>query len=89
MIPCPLTTFVLSYALARGVLAAGLLVTAAMTFGMIAAIGGIAVIAALARTRFVALLSRTERLRYRLGRALEVFGSIAVLGLGLLTLARV
>jgi nickel/cobalt transporter (NicO) family protein len=89
MIPCPLTTFVLSYALARGVLAAGLLVTAAMTFGMIAAIGGIAVMAALARTRFVALLSRTERLRYRLGRALEVFGSITVLGLGLLTLARV
>ena len=42
MVPCPLTTFVLSYALARGVLAAGLLVTAAMTIGMIAAIGGIA-----------------------------------------------
>ena len=56
MIPCPLTTFVLSYALARGMLAAGLLVTAAMTVGMIAAIGGIAVMAALARTRFMALL---------------------------------
>jgi nickel/cobalt transporter (NicO) family protein len=88
MIPCPLTTFILSYALARGVLAAGLLVTAAMTVGMIAAIGGIAVMAALARTRFMALLSRTERLRYRLGRALEVLGSLAVLGFGLLTLAR-
>jgi ABC-type nickel/cobalt efflux system permease component RcnA len=88
MIPCPLTTFVLSYALARGVLAAGLLVTAAMTVGMIAAIGGIAVMAALARTRFMALLSRTERLRHRLGRALEVFGSLAVLGFGLLTFAR-
>lgn len=88
MIPCPLTTFILSYALARGVLAAGLLVTAAMTVGMIAAIGGIAVMAALARTRFMALLSRTERLRHRLGRALEVFGSLAVLGFGLLTFAR-
>jgi hypothetical protein len=59
-----------------------------MTVGMIAAIGGIAVMAALARTRFMALLSRTERLRHRLGRALEVFGSLAVLGFGLLTLAR-
>ena len=88
MIPCPLTTFVLSYALARGVLAAGLLVTAAMTVGMIAAIGGIAVMAALARTRFMALLSRTERLRHRLGRALEVFGSLSVLGFGLLKLDR-
>jgi ABC-type nickel/cobalt efflux system permease component RcnA len=88
MIPCPLTTFILSYALARGVLAAGLLVTAAMTVGMIAAIGGIAVMAALARTRFMALLSRTERLRYRLGRTLEVLGSLAVLVFGLWTLAR-
>ena len=35
MIPCPLTTFVLTYALAKGVLASGLLVTAAMAFGMV------------------------------------------------------
>jgi ABC-type nickel/cobalt efflux system permease component RcnA len=42
MIPCPLTTFIMSYALARGMLAAGLAVTAAMTVGMIATIGGIA-----------------------------------------------
>lgn len=54
--------------------------TAAMTVGMIAAIGGIAVMAALARTRFMALLSRTERLRYRLGRALEIGASLAVIG---------
>ena len=40
MIPCPLTTFIMSYALARGMLAAGLAVTAAMTLGMIATIGG-------------------------------------------------
>jgi nickel/cobalt exporter len=30
MIPCPLTTFIMSYALARGMLAAGLAVTAAL-----------------------------------------------------------
>jgi nickel/cobalt exporter len=88
MVPCPLTTFVLSYALARGVLAAGLLVTAAMTIGMIAAIGGIALLAALARTRFMALLVRTEDLRHQIGRALEVLGALAVLGFGLWTLAR-
>ena len=87
MIPCPLTTFVLSYALARGILAAGLVVTAAMTIGMIAAIGGIAVMAALARNRFMALLARTERLRHGLGGALEILGSLAVIGFGLWTLA--
>jgi nickel/cobalt exporter len=88
MIPCPLTTFILSYALARGMLAAGLLVTAAMTAGMIAAIGGIALAAAIFRNRFVQLLSRTESVRHRLGQALEVGGSLAVIGFGLWTLFR-
>ena len=88
MIPCPLTTFILSYALARGMLAAGLLVTAAMTAGMIAAIGGIALAAAVLRNRFVQLLSRTESVRHGLGQALEIGGSLAVLGLGLWTLIR-
>jgi nickel/cobalt exporter len=88
MIPCPLTTFIMSYALARGILGAGLLVTAAMTAGMIAAIGGIALAASLARSRLMGLLSRTEPLRERLGRALEIAGSLAVIGFGLITLVR-
>jgi ABC-type nickel/cobalt efflux system permease component RcnA len=87
MIPCPLTTFIMSYALARGVLGAGLLVTAAMTAGMIAAIGGVALAASLARSRFMTLLSRTEGARHRLGRALEIGGSLAVIGFGLLVLS--
>jgi nickel/cobalt exporter len=88
MIPCPLTTFVMSYALARGILGAGLLVTAAMTVGMIATIGGIALAASLARSRFVELMSRTENLRVRIGQALEVGGSLAVLGFGIWTIIR-
>ena len=62
MIPCPLTTFIMSYALARGLLAAGLAITAAMALGMIATIGGIALAAAFARDRFLGLLARTEPL---------------------------
>jgi nickel/cobalt transporter (NicO) family protein len=88
MVPCPLTTFVLSYALARNILAAGLAVTAAMTIGMIGAIGSIALLAALARNRFMALLARTESLRYRIGMGLEIAGALAVLALGLLVMAR-
>lgn len=88
MIPCPLTTFVMSYALARGMLGAGLLVTAAMTAGMIAAIGGIALAASFARGRFVDLLSRTEHLRHRLGQTLEIGGSLAVIGFGVWTLVK-
>lgn len=88
MIPCPLTTFILSYALARNILGAGLIVTAAMALGMIAAIGGVALAAALARSHFMAFLTRTEGLRHKIGRALEIGGSLAVLGFGLWTLVR-
>jgi nickel/cobalt exporter len=83
MIPCPLTTFIMSYALARGMLAAGLAVTAAMTIGMIATIGGIAFAAAFARERFMRLLDRTEGWRHHLGTVLEVGGSVLVLVFGL------
>ena len=83
MIPCPLTTFIMSYALARGMLAAGLAVTAAMTVGMIATIGGIALAAAFTRDRFVGLLDRTEGWRHRAGTVLEVGGSVVVLVFGL------
>jgi nickel/cobalt exporter len=83
MIPCPLTTFIMSYALARGMLVAGLAVTAAMTVGMIAAIGGIALAAAFARDRFMGLLDRTEGWRHRVGSVLEVGGSVMVLVFGL------
>jgi ABC-type nickel/cobalt efflux system permease component RcnA len=83
MIPCPLTTFVLSYALARGVLASGLLVTAAMAFGMITTIGGVALAATVARDRLVGLLARSESWRHRAGTALEVAGAALVLLLGI------
>jgi nickel/cobalt exporter len=86
MIPCPLTTFIMSYALARGMVVAGLAVTAAMTVGMIATIGGIALAAAFARDQFMGLLDRTESGRHHLGTALEVGGSVALLSFGLWTL---
>lgn len=82
LIPCPLTTFIMSYALARGLLAAGLAVTAAMTLGMIFTISGIAFAAALTRNRFMNLLHRTESWRHKVGRALEVGGSVVVLAFG-------
>ena len=88
MIPCPLTTFIMSYALARGMLASGLAVTAAMTVGMIATIGGIASAASLARDRFMGLLTRTEGWRHRMGTILEVGSSVMVLTLGLSMLLR-
>jgi ABC-type nickel/cobalt efflux system permease component RcnA len=85
LIPCPLTTFIMSFALARGVAAAGLAVTAAMAIGMIATIGGFALAATFLRGRLLGWLTRSERWRHRLGFVLEVGGSVIVLlfGLGL------
>ena len=71
MIPCPLTTFVLTYALAKGVLASGLLVTCAMAAGMVITIGGVALAAALARDRLMGLLVRSEGWRHHIGLGLE------------------
>jgi ABC-type nickel/cobalt efflux system permease component RcnA len=85
MIPCPLTTFIMKYALARGMLGAGLMVTAAMAVGMVATIGGMALAAAFARDQFMGLIVRTAALRHRVGRALEVAGSAAVLVFGVWT----
>jgi ABC-type nickel/cobalt efflux system permease component RcnA len=64
-------------------LASGLAVTAAMTVGMIATIGGIALAAVFARDRFMGLLARSESWRHRVGRVLEVGGSVMVLAFGI------
>jgi nickel/cobalt transporter (NicO) family protein len=86
MIPCPLTAFVLSYALTKEVLAAGLLITAAMAAGMVVTIGGVALTAALARAQLGGLLARSEDWRHRIGLGLEVGSAALVLLIGVATL---
>lgn len=87
LIPCPLTTFILTYALARGIVATGLAAVAAMAVGVIITIAGFAVAAVLMRGRVVAWLARTEGWRQGLGRTLEICGALAVLLFGVAMLA--
>jgi hypothetical protein len=68
----------MSYALARGLLTAGLAVTAALTLGMIVTIGGVAFAAALARSRLMKFVALTES-----WQVLEIGGSVMVLVFGL------
>lgn len=82
LVPCPLTTFIMSYALARGLLAAGLAVTAGMAAGMVLTISTVAVLATLSRERLLSFFSRTEGARRWLGRALEIGGAGLVLLFG-------
>jgi len=86
LVPCPLTTFILSFALARGALAWGLVAVAGMLAGVIVTIAGFAVAAIAARERFAALLDRTGNWRNAFGRALEIASALAVLGLGVVML---
>lgn len=87
LVPCPLTTFILTYAIAKHELAVGFLAVGAMAVGVMATIVAFAVAAVLARSRLIDLLARSEPLRLRIGRAAELIGSSAVIviGLGMLT----
>ncbi len=88
LVPCPLTTFILTYAIAKHQLAVGFAAVGAMAIGVIVTIAGFAVAAVFARGRFMALLSRTETLRLRVGRAFELAGACAVIVLGIAMLSR-
>lgn len=83
LVPCPLTTFIMTYAASRDEIAFGLLLAAAFAAGMIVAVATFPIATILFRTRLLRLIERTGAVRHRLGRALEVLsvGAIVLLGL--------
>jgi ABC-type nickel/cobalt efflux system permease component RcnA len=80
--PCPLTTFVMSYAVQNAVVAAGLATVAAMAAGMLATIAGVVLAAIAVRARVLDALERTKRWRRGAGRALEAAGALAIVAIG-------
>ena len=86
LIPCPLTTFILTYALAKQKLAVGLAAVGGMLAGVIVTLVSFSVAAVVARGSFMSLLSQTERWRAGVGWWLEFAGAVAVLVLGLVML---
>ena len=83
LVPCPLTTFIMVYAVSNGIIVAGLLLTAGMVVGMIMTIAIFAVAAVLLRERIVHLLDKTARTREWFGRTLELISAVAIIGFGL------
>jgi nickel/cobalt transporter (NicO) family protein len=88
LVPCPLTTFILMYAIAKHQLAVGFAAVGAMTIGVIATLASFAIAAVFARGQVMNVMARTERLRLRIGQAAELAGACAIIILGLLMLAR-
>ena len=82
LVPCPLTTFIMVYATAQGIIAAGLLVTAGMAVGMTVTIALFALAAMLLHDRFMIFIARTNRIRRQVGRGLEVASAIAIVAVG-------
>jgi nickel/cobalt transporter (NicO) family protein len=87
LVPCPLTTFIMAYAAAQGIIAAGLLVTASMALGMTVTIALFALAAVLVHDRFMVLMERSDRVRRRVGRGLEAASAVAIIAFGTWLLA--
>ena len=84
--PCPLTTFIMTYAIVNDVVAAGLLTSAAMAVGMVGTIGGFALVSIAASRRLTDLVARTEVWRRRIGSSLEAAGALGVIAIGTVSL---
>jgi hypothetical protein len=82
-VPCPLTTFIMVYAVSNGIIAAGLLLTASMALGMVATIALFAIATVLLRQRILHLMERTTDIRERAEQTLEFISAAAITGFGL------
>ena len=83
LVPCPLTTFIMTYAVANGRLISGLILTGAFAAGMIITVSAFPLLAVLLRTRLLPILTRTEAWRGRVSHLLEVTAASWIVLLGL------
>jgi nickel/cobalt transporter (NicO) family protein len=83
LIPCPLTLFVMLYALARGVALAGLAFAAAMLAGIAITLGAVALAIVLARDGVLRLMRRHGASIEKLVRALDALSGALLLLIGL------
>jgi nickel/cobalt transporter (NicO) family protein len=81
-VPCPLTTFIMVYALAHGLVISGLLVTLAMAAGMVVTISAFAVSAVLFRKGLSRILNGRKVLLSRASRIFETGSALAVMATG-------
>lgn len=82
LVPCPLTTFIMTYAVTQGAVAAGLVLSGAFAAGMIVTVAVFPLAAIYARSSLVSLLERSGGLRSTLGQMIGVAAALAVIALG-------
>jgi nickel/cobalt transporter (NicO) family protein len=88
LIPCPLTLFVMTLAIARGVPAAGLTFAAAMLVGVAITLSSVALIVTVFRAQLARFLHNRPKLFDRLSRGLEAAAGLALLAVAIHELQR-
>ena len=88
LVPCPLTTFIMAYAVANGAVQWGLLLSAVFASGMIFTVSLFPLMAVFARTRLLPFIARTKAIRNRVAPTVEVCAAVAVIVVGALPLLR-
>jgi ABC-type nickel/cobalt efflux system permease component RcnA len=84
----PLTTFIMTYAVVHGIVAAGLVLSATFAAGMIVTVATFPALTVHFRTKLLPLMARTESLRARTGHVLEFTAAFGVIVLGFWPLIR-
>lgn len=88
LVPCPLTTFIMTYAVANGLVGTGLILSGTFATGMFVTVVAFPLLAIAFRTQLLPLLANTQAWRIRLGHILEIIAALAIIAIGLLSLFR-
>ena len=88
LIPCPLTLFVMTFAISRGVPEVGLVFAAAMMLGVAVTLSAVVLLAALFRVQVAHLLEHRPALMQGLSRGIEGVAGAVLLALAVYEIAR-
>jgi len=83
LIPCPLTAFMLTFALANGLIAAGLLLSTAFAAGAMVTVALFPVLSIAVRDRLLPLIAASEGWRSAVGHGIEILAALGIIALGL------
>jgi nickel/cobalt exporter len=83
LIPCPLTLFVMTFAIARGVPAAGILFAGTMMIGVALTLSVVAILSILLRERLVHFVEGRPRLFEAITRSIEGLAGAALIALAI------
>ena len=88
MVPCPLTLFIMSFAVLHQVVTVGVLLAVSMMLGIALSLGAVAVAAVVFRNQAARLLGRCPRLLQLSARSLEAIAGLVLLAVAIVELLR-